>query len=72
MFNHNKPHVPSAWKRGRAFNRETPQLMNFKHNKLCQGRSPVVLQGAAQHEERQPDGSAERQRHESCKAQGGR
>lgn len=29
-------------------------------------RSPVVLQGAAQHQERQPDGSAEGQRHESC------
>lgn len=33
-------------------------------------RSPVVLQGAAQHEERQPDGSAEGQGHESCNSTG--
>lgn len=37
---------------------------------LWEPRSPVVLQGAAQHEERQPDGSAEGQGHESCNSTG--
>lgn len=56
----------SPYKKGEALERQP-------------ARSPVVFQGAAQHEERQPDGSAEGQGHESCngtrralRGQGGR
>lgn len=49
--------------------KEINTSINIREGKALEtnpSRSPVVLQGASQHEERQPDGSAEGQRHESC------
>lgn len=52
--------------RAKAFNTSINSAKEGEVGETKPARSPVVLQGAAQHEERQPDGSAEGQRYESC------